>query len=639
MKKNILSIVLFLAVHFMMTGQGVDLINELVNENDTVVFILNDYIGEIQWQSSPDTLSWTDLEGENSDSLRIIVHDNLYFRAMVTVGICDPFYSEIAYIDNAWNNDNDADGFSRNQGDCNDSIPEINPGATEIPNNDVDEDCDGIALIIDADNDGYNSDEDCNDLDSLIHPGATENECCDGIDQNCDGFDCPINYDILDTVCGGNPLNCSGIYDEADDFYKIILLNSDGNEHYWNSDLPPYYQPHEKDEVELVACIDVSWNTIQTCSYGDGGLYKLYRNKNEVSISIYIASTGDLLDSKTFYGGEPEACLSSEFFTSYVKIKSGSAVVYADVEEWLLGNLKIPIIITKEISEITNNSANCFSEVLREDGFLVTERGICWSTSPTPTVDDNKIPSGLGLGPFGVELAGLNSLSMYYVRAYAITNGGRIIYGEEKRFTTLGIFTDSRDNINYTTIQIGSQIWMAENLAYLPEVCSGNSDCGYFVYDFEDNSVSGAKATDNYKTYGVLYNFESALEACPSNWHLPSDDEWKQLEMYLGMSKAEADDEGCRGTNEGGKLKEAGTSHWIGPNTGATNQSGFTALPGGNRNYTGSDWYISEEGNWWSSSEGSTDMAFMRSLDRIRASVCRQDRFKKIGYSVRCVKD
>ena len=349
MKKNMFSILLFLAVHSFVTGQGAELIYERVSENDTVVCILNDHVGEIQWQSSPDSLSWTDLEGENSDSLCIIVHDNLYFRAMVVVGICDPFYSQIAYIENTWNDDNDSDGFSRNQGDCNDQdslinpgaieipnndvdedcdgialiidedndgynsdedcndqdslinpgaieipnndvdedcdgiafiidedndgynsdedcndqdslinpgaieIPNndvdedcdgialiidedndgynsdedcndqdslINPGAIEIPNNDVDEDCDGIALIIDEDNDGYNSDEDCNDLDSLIHPGAVEKECCDEIDQNCDGFDCPVNYDILDTVCRGYPLNCSGIYDEADEFLQ-----------------------------------------------------------------------------------------------------------------------------------------------------------------------------------------------------------------------------------------------------------------------------------------------------------------------------------------------------------------------------------------------------------------------------------
>src|SRR5574344_426899 len=150
-------------------------------------------------------------------------------------------------------------------------------------------------------------------------------------------------------------------------------------------------------------------------------------------------------------------------------------------------------------------------------------------------------------------------------------------------------FTDSRDGKVYKTVTIGEQVWLAENLAYLPSVIdppTGSEDAGNepdrysYLYGYADMDVAAAKATENYQTYGVLYNWTSALTACPSGWHLPSDAEWKQLEMYLGVTQEEADETWWRGTDEGGKLKEVGTFHWESPNEGATNESGFTALPG-----------------------------------------------------------
>ena len=115
------------------------------------------------------------------------------------------------------------------------------------------------------------------------------------------------------------------------------------------------------------------------------------------------------------------------------------------------------------------------------------------------------------------------------------------------------------------------------------------------MYDYDGINVAEAKSTADYRTYGVLYNWSAAMNGaatsnttpsdvqgvCPSGWHLPSDAEWKQLEMYLGMTRQQADEYGWRGTDEGGKMKHPGTEYWGSPNTGATNSSGFTALPGG----------------------------------------------------------
>lgn len=121
---------------------------------------------------------------------------------------------------------------------------------------------------------------------------------------------------------------------------------------------------------------------------------------------------------------------------------------------------------------------------------------------------------------------------------------------------------------------------------------------------------------------------------------MPSDVEWKELEMYLGMSQTQADDYGNRGTDEGGKLKETGTKHWCNPNIGATNESGFTALPGGScydfGGYNGSNFYALF---WTSTDYYSDNSAIYRSLENSSSEIHRNYDNKRCGFSVRCIKD
>ena len=126
---------------------------------------------------------------------------------------------------------------------------------------------------------------------------------------------------------------------------------------------------------------------------------------------------------------------------------------------------------------------------------------------------------------------------------------------------------------------------------------------------------------------------------CPSGWHLPSDAEWKELEIHLGMSQSEADQSLWRGTDEGEKLKETGTSHWNSPNTGATNSSGFTALPGGSRNSSGSFSVVGSSANFWTATEHSGSGAWRRFLRSGYGGVGRIGHVKIYGFSVRCVGD
>ena len=191
---------------------------------------------------------------------------------------------------------------------------------------------------------------------------------------------------------------------------------------------------------------------------------------------------------------------------------------------------------------------------------------------------------------------------------------------------------------------------MAKNLAYLPSVVGPGADSRtipyYYVNDYNGTDVSTAKATNNYNTYGVLYNWPAALTACPAGWHLPSDVEWTQLENYLANNGYNYD-----GTTGGGKNKIAkslasasGWDSYSGTGTvGNTdypayrNKSGFTALPGGYRSYDGTFFGIGYTGDWWSSTE-TNDYASGRNLFYYGSIFYTLSDNKAYGFSVRCVK-
>jgi len=294
----------------------------------------------------------------------------------------------------------------------------------------------------------------------------------------------------------------------------------------------------------------------------------------------------------------------------------------------------IPSVTTGDVTNITITTATCTGNVTADGKADVTARGICWSTSENPTTSNNKTINGLGLGSYTTTISGLSPNTTYHVRAYA-TNSIGTAYGEQKTFKTEdNSFIDRRDGKVYKYVTIGNQVWMAENLAYLPSVVAPKTiDFGkgykyYYVYGYYGTSVTEAKAHTNYTTYGVLYNLPAALSACPSGWHLPTDAEWTTLTTYLGGEEV-----------AGGKMKETGTAHWDSPNEGATNESGFTALASG-------DCYIEffsigRKGSWWSStlSEDEGTWNWIRYIYNDSSNVKRNKDSSIAGLSVRCVKD
>jgi len=199
---------------------------------------------------------------------------------------------------------------------------------------------------------------------------------------------------------------------------------------------------------------------------------------------------------------------------------------------------------------------------------------------------------------------------------------------------TDGSIVDPRDGEEYFVVLIGEQLWMAENLKAtqltdgtdIPLVTDnsfwiGLSTPAYCWYENDETTYGD--------TYGALYNWYTVETGnfCPTGWHVPSDGEWTVLTDYLaGASVA------------GGKLKESGTAHWNSPNEGATNESGFTALPGGSRYTNGSFNDIGLYGTWWSATGYITSAQSFYMAYHL-TSVTRYGGQKHVGFSVRCVRD
>jgi uncharacterized protein (TIGR02145 family) len=321
----------------------------------------------------------------------------------------------------------------------------------------------------------------------------------------------------------------------------------------------------------------------------------------------------------------------------------------------------LPTVTTSAITNKTENSAEGGGNVSDDGGSSVTARGVCWDISPGPSVSDHKTTNGAGTGSFTSSITGLDPGTTYYVRAYA-TNSAGTAYGNEVSFTTETVpgntVTDIDGNV-YQTVQIGAQIWMGENLkttryangSAIPlvedtsawELLTDN-DRAYCWYD---------NSTTNRDIYGGLYSWAAAANGsagsnanpsglqgvCPDGWHLPSEAEWQQLELFLGISPSEISIEDWRGTVEGGMLKETGLAHWLSPNSGATNTSQFTALPGGYRAPNGLYYNMGKAANMWTSTKTDGSSAWFHRVDYNRSNILHTPVELKNGYSIRCVKD
>ncbi len=296
--------------------------------------------------------------------------------------------------------------------------------------------------------------------------------------------------------------------------------------------------------------------------------------------------------------------------------------------------LKAPALTTSEVTNIMGTSATCGGFILNDGGSEITAAGVCWGIYPNPTTSNSKTNERYIEKQFTSNITGLDGSMTYHVRAYAINSLGTG-YGEDISFTTDMEYVEDIDGNLYIKFSIGGQSWLRENLKVsryndgtpISNITdnsnwAGSTDGAYCWYDND--------AASNKDPYGALYNWDavSTQKLCPAGWHVPTLIEWDALISYLdGEDKA------------GGKIKETGIEHWLSPNTGATNETGFTALPCGSRNKLGEYTDIGNSGTWWSSNEYDTNSSYIYSLSHNNSIIVRHLDSKHMGYSIRCMKD
>jgi len=294
------------------------------------------------------------------------------------------------------------------------------------------------------------------------------------------------------------------------------------------------------------------------------------------------------------------------------------------------GNKELSPIRTTLVTKTLLTSAECNGTLNTELINEILEYGACWSTDSLPDINNNKISDTLKTENFTLKISELEPGKEYYIRTFVQTAQG-ITYGNTLSFKTLdSTLTDFEGNV-YPVVQIGDQVWLAEN--YRCTVYSDGSPIPssiklwyqhytpvYCWYDYDES----------YKhPYGALYNWYAIVSDnfCPPGWRIPNNNDWNTLTKHEGGVWM-----------AGSKLKEAGTNHWL-SNKDGNNLSGFNAVPGGTRDRTGIFYELGMRAYWWSISDADVVSANYYSLALDYQGVMTDIVDKRYGLSVRLIKD
>ena len=389
------------------------------------------------------------------------------------------------------------------------------------------------------------------------------------------------------------------------------------------------------------------------------GIFKFRANNNWGNNDYEQAlNLGDNLADGSLEHGGLDILVSTGGYTITLKIHPTDGYTYT-----MTLNSNVPNIITTfaeshwemgtthDITWYDNISENVYIQLFKSDSYL---RDIAINISNTGNYSWS-IPTDLEEGSdYKIKVASVSNIEvMDLSNTFQLSSASG----------TTGTVTDYDAN-TYNSVKIGLQWWMAENLktthysdgTAIPLVTDSliwaalgdnNTDKAYCYYE---NYIANADAYGNLYTWSSAMNGATGSDAnpsgvmgiCPVGWHLPSDSEWKELETYLGMNQVDLNlNTEFRGSDEGGKLKETGTVHWSSPNMGATNEKGFTALPGGRRmdGSTGAFDRINLYTYFWSATNSNETDSWCRKLSYDISNIGRFDNGKSYGYSVRCIKD
>lgn len=299
--------------------------------------------------------------------------------------------------------------------------------------------------------------------------------------------------------------------------------------------------------------------------------------------------------------------------------------------------LTIPGIPSARIFSLGSNAVTLKNTWILQEDSIITPQGICWSSTPGPTVDNHIMDGELKDSTVYFRIQGLAPNTKYYLRVYA-TNSIGTGYGDEITLTTNNTTTDINGNV-YNTVTLGTQVWMVENLK------TTKYNDGASIPFLESNTTAGTILDSPYYCFydnfnyinnelGALYNYPvvNSGKLCPQGWHVPTDAEWTTLTQYLdGEYRA------------GGMLKSTGMN-WDSPNYDANNYSGFSALPGGSSGAAvGSFSGKGHRGTWWSSTIDENEFNICRTIFSGNNWLIRDGFMARANaqnfLSVRCIRD
>jgi len=343
------------------------------------------------------------------------------------------------------------------------------------------------------------------------------------------------------------------------------------------------------------------------------------------SNSKTVAGSGTGIFETTITGLAP----GTRYYTRAYATTATEVFYSANYEFTTMG---YPQLTTKEIINTGTFVISTGGDIISQN--LVLKTGVCWSTEPSPTIADSKTEDQLVYTSFTSDPYGLLPATTYYIRSYA-TNIVGTGYGNERVITMPDATVYDPDGNPYSSVTIGSQTWLTENLK-TTKYANGENIPNILNTGDWLNATSGAwcyfeNISDYEVPYGKLYNWFTVTDSrnvCPAGWHVPTDAEWQTLIAFLGGSDV-----------AGNKLKEAGTAHWSPYNDLATNSSGFTALPGGGQSaLPGFSYPIQSLGMFWSETPVDGENAYGYYLFDAQ-SINKQEYIKQTGLTVRCVKD